>query len=152
MVPARGVVMVRPTHGFGLIDLDTMSRSSSATFKERLMLYLAIKAALSGTIIAIVSEVAKRYPGFGALIASLPLVSVLGMMWLWHDKPDPANMSAHIDATFWFVLPSLPMFLLMPALIRHGVSFWAALAIGCSMTIALYLLMTWVGPRFGLRL
>src|SRR5690349_24929674 len=109
------------------------------------MLYLFIKAALSGIIIAIVSEVAKRFPGFGALIASLPLVSVLGMIWLWHDKPDAPNMAAHVEATFWFVLPSLPMFLLMPALIRHGVGFWTALAVGCALTIALYLLMTWVG-------
>lgn len=116
------------------------------------MLYLAIKAAISGVIVAIVSEVAKRYPGFGALIASLPLVSVLGMMWLWHDKPDVPNMAAHVQATFWFVLPSLPMFLLMPWLLRSGMSFWAALAIGCALTIVLYLLMTWAGPKFGLRL
>lgn len=116
------------------------------------MLYLAIKAALSGVIVAIVSEVAKRYPGFGALIASLPLVSVLGMMWLWHDKPDVPNMAAHVEATFWFVLPSLPMFLLMPALLRHGVSFWASLTLGCALTVALYLGMTWLGPRVGLRL
>jgi len=116
------------------------------------MLYLAIKAAISGVIVAIVSEVAKRYPGFGALIASLPLISVLGMMWLWHDKPDVPNMAVHVEATFWFVLPSLPMFLLMPWLLRSGVSFWASLAIGCVLTIALYLLMTWAGPKFGLRL
>lgn len=116
------------------------------------MLYLAIKAGISGIIVAIVSEVAKRYPGFGALIASLPLVSVLGMIWLWHDKPDVPNMAAHVQATFWFVLPSLPMFLLMPWLLRSGMSFWAALAIGCALTIVLYLLMTWAGPKFGLRL
>lgn len=116
------------------------------------MLYLAIKAALSGIIIAIVSEVAKRYPGFGALIASLPLVSVLGMIWLWRDKPDVANMAAHVQATFWFVLPSLPMFLLMPWLLRSGWSFWVSLALGCLLTIALYLAMTFVGPRFGLKL
>ena len=116
------------------------------------MLYLAIKAALSGIIIAIVSEVAKRYPGFGALIASLPLVSVLGMIWLWHDKPDAGNMAAHVEATFWFVLPSLPMFLLMPAMLRAGWSFWLALTAGCLLTIALYLAMTALGPRFGLRL
>jgi hypothetical protein len=116
------------------------------------MLYLAIKAALSGIIIATVSEVAKRYPGFGALIASLPLVSLLGAIWLWHDKPDATNMASHLEATFWFVLPSLPMFLLMPWLLRQGMSFWAALLIGCAVTIALYLTMTLVGPKFGLRL
>jgi len=116
------------------------------------MLYLAIKAAISGVIVAIVSEVAKRYPGFGALIASLPLVSVLGMMWLWRDKPDVPNMASHVEATFWFVLPSLPMFLLIPWLLKNGVGFWIALATGCVLTIGLYLLMTWVGPKFGLRL
>jgi hypothetical protein len=116
------------------------------------MLYLAIKAAISGVIIAIVSQVARRYPGFGALIASLPLVSVLGMMWLWRDKPDVSNMAAHVEATFWFVLPSLPMFLLMPWLLRSGVSFWASLAIGCALTIALYLLMAWAAPKIGLKL
>lgn len=116
------------------------------------MLYLTIKAALSGILIAAISETAKRYPGFGALIASLPLVSVLGMMWLWKDKPDALNMAAHAEATFWFVLPSLPMFLLIPAMLRQGFGFWTALIAGCALTIALYGLMTWIGPRFGLRL
>ena len=116
------------------------------------MLYLAIKAALSGVIIAIVSELAKRYPGFGALVASLPLVSVLGMLWLWRDKPDAANMAAHAEATFWFVLPSLPMFLVIPWMLRNGISFWLALAAGCALTIGLYGLMVWAGPRLGLRL
>jgi hypothetical protein len=116
------------------------------------MLYLALKAALSGIIVAIVSEVAKRYPGFGGLIASLPLVSVMGMMWLWRDKPDATNMAAHVQATFWFVLPSLPMFLLIPALLKAGWSFWLSLTIGCVLTIVLYAAMTAIGPRFGLRL
>ncbi|WP_374527173.1 DUF3147 family protein [Novosphingobium sp.] len=116
------------------------------------MWYLAIKAALSGVIIAVVSELAKRFPGFGALVASLPLISVLGMIWLWRDRPDAANMAAHVEATFWFVLPSLPMFLLIPALLNRGVGFWTALLAGCALTIALYFLMLAVGPRFGLRL
>ncbi|MDO9487611.1 MAG: DUF3147 family protein [Sphingomonadaceae bacterium] len=116
------------------------------------MLYLAIKAILSGIIIAIVSEVAKRSPGFGALIASLPLVSLLGMIWLWRDRPDAENMAAHVGATFWYVLPSLPMFLLIPLLLRAGVNFWVALAAGCALTIALYLAMMWAAPRLGIRL
>lgn len=116
------------------------------------MWYLITKAALSGVLIAVISEVAKRYPGFGGLIASLPLVSVLGMIWLWRDKPDSANMAVHVEATFWFVLPSLPMFLVIPALLRNGWSFWAALAIGSGLTIVLYSLVVTFGPRFGLRL
>ena len=116
------------------------------------MWYLVFKAAISGVLVAAASEVARRFPGWGALIASLPLVSVLGMMWLWHDRPDAANMAAHAEATFWFVLPSLPMFLTIPWMLRSGVNFWAALLVGCAMTIALYLLMTVLGPKFGLRL
>ena len=116
------------------------------------MLYLALKALISGILIAAASELAKRYPGFGALVASLPLVSVLGMIWLWHDKPDPRTMAAHAGATFWYVLPSLPMFLLIPALLRHGTPFWLSLLAGCILTITLYAAMTWAAPRLGIEL
>jgi hypothetical protein len=115
-------------------------------------MYLLLKALISGVLIAAASTLAKRYPGFGALIASLPLVSVLGMMWLWHDKPDAANMAAHAQATFWYVLPSLPMFLIIPWLLRHGWPFWASLGVGCAITVALYLAMTALAPRLGLTL
>jgi polyferredoxin len=87
-----------------------------------------------------------------ALIASLPLVSILGMIFLWHARPDAENMAVHAEATFWFVLPSLPMFLLVPALLRQGFAFWTALAAGCVLTIVLYLLLVQFGPRLGIRL
>ena len=116
------------------------------------MFYLILKAVISGVLIAAASQLAKRYPGFGALIASLPLVSILGALWLWRDKPDPGNMADHLQATFWYVLPSLPMFLLMPALLRRGVGFWPALGAGCLLTIALYGMMVVLGPRLGLKL
>ena len=103
-------------------------------------------------MVAGIAETGRRLPAMGALIASLPLVSILGMVFLWHARPDAANMAAHSAATFWFVLPSLPMFVLIPALLRHGWSFWAALAAGCALTIALYLAMIEIGPRFGLKL
>ena len=75
------------------------------------MLYLTVKAALSGVIIAIVSEVARRSPTLGALIVSLPLVSILGILWLWHDTSDAERIATHAQSTFWYVLPTLPMFL-----------------------------------------
>jgi hypothetical protein len=116
------------------------------------MLYLAAKAVISGILIAVASEVARRWPGWGALIVSLPLVSILAMLWLWRDTHDPVRTAAHVEATFWFVIPSLPMFLLIPAMLRQGYSFAASLVVGCIITIVLYLGMTWIGPRFGLRL
>ena len=116
------------------------------------MLYLALKAALSGIIVAIASEIARRWPGLGALIVALPVVSVLAMIWLWRDTGDTARIAALSGSTFWFILPSLPMFLVIPWLLRQGLGFWAALALGCAMTTLLYLAMIGVGPRFGLKL
>ncbi len=116
------------------------------------MTYLIIKAAISGILIALASEVARRYAGFGALIASLPLVSVIGMMWLWRDTHDPIRLADHAQATLWFVAPSLPMFILIPILLRAGVGFWLALGLGCLLTVVLYLLTVLAAARFGIRL
>ena len=116
------------------------------------MVYLLVKAALSGVIIAIVSEVARRYSGWAALIASLPLVSILGMIWLWRDTNDPVRLADHAQATFWFVLPSLPMFLLVPVMLKRGLGFWPSLAAGCLVTILLYLAMAWALGRAGVKL
>lgn len=116
------------------------------------MLYLAIKAALSGIIIAIVSEVARRSPGFGGLIVSLPLISLLTFIWLWRDTGDSERIAELSSSAFWFFLPSMPMFLVLPALLRAGLGFWLALALACALTIALYWGMALVAPRFGLRL
>jgi uncharacterized membrane protein (GlpM family) len=89
------------------------------------MTYLVIKAVVSGLIIAIVSEVSRKAPALGALIVSLPLVSLLAMMWLWNDTQDTARLADHAQATFWYVLPSLPMFLVLPWLLRAGYGFLA---------------------------
>lgn len=113
---------------------------------------LALRALISGIIITIVSVVSRRYPGLGALIASLPLISVMGMIWLWTDKPDVENMARHAEATFYYVIPSLPMFLLIPAMPRRGVGFAPALIAGCALTILLYLLTVAIAARMGIRL
>ncbi|MBP6011849.1 MAG: DUF3147 family protein [Alphaproteobacteria bacterium] len=116
------------------------------------MLYAIVKALLSGVIVLIVSEVAKRYPGWGGLIASLPLISILGIIWLWRDTADTARIASHAEATFWFVLPSLPMFLVLPALLRANIAFWPALLASCALTIALYAVMLWLLPKLGVTL
>ena len=116
------------------------------------MALFAFRALLSGLIVALVALVARRNPAAGALIASLPLVSLLGMIWLWHDTRDSARLAAHAEATFWYVLPSLPMFLAVPALLRHGVGFWPALAAGCALTMLLYLATVAIAARFGVTL
>ena len=109
--------------------------------------YLILKAAISGMLVAIASEVARRYAGIGALIASLPLISVLGMIWLWRDTHDPARLADHAAATLWYVIPSLPMFVLIPLMVRAGTGFWTALLAGCALTVLLYLITIWAMGR-----
>jgi hypothetical protein len=116
------------------------------------MLYLMVKAALSGALIAAASETARRSPALGALIVSLPLTSLLALIWLWHDTGDTQRIAALAQSTFWYVLPTLPMFLLMPLLLRHGVGFWLTLTAGCALTVALYLVTAWALEKFGVVL
>ena len=110
------------------------------------------RALLSGLLVAAIAIIAKKSPAAGALVASLPLISILGMLWLWRDTHDTALMANHVEATFWYVLPSLPMFLVIPALLRSGVGFAVSLLAGCALTVVLYLAMIAIAARFGVRL
>jgi hypothetical protein len=108
------------------------------------------KAALSGALVLAVSEIAKRSPAFGALVASLPLVSLLAILWLWNDTRDAGRIASHMQATFWLVLPSLPMFLAVPAMLRAGVSFGLSLGAGVALTVVLYFAMVWLLRKIGI--
>ncbi len=110
------------------------------------------RALLSGIIIALIALIGRKAPELGAVIASLPLISILGMLWLWHDTNNSLLLADHAEATFWFVLPSLPMFLFIPWLLRSGMNFWLALLSGIALTILLYFLTIGIAARFGVRL
>jgi hypothetical protein len=116
------------------------------------MTYLILKAALSGMLVMVISEIARRSPGLGGLIASLPLVSILAVIWLWRDTHDAERIAAHLESTFWFVLPSLPMFLAVPVMLRHGLGFAVSLGLGCALTIAFYAAAVWLLPRLGITI
>jgi hypothetical protein len=111
-----------------------------------------LRALLSGLIVALVALVGRKSPGLGGLIASLPLVSTLGMIWLWRDTGNSELVADYVQSAFWYFLPSLPMFLVIPMLLRNGSSFWATLTAGCALTIVLYLLTSLVAARFGVRM
>lgn len=102
---------------------------------------LIVRALLSGIIVAIIAVVSRRSPGLGGLIASLPLVSTLGMIWLWHDTGDREAVATYIGSALWYFLPTIPMFIIMPIMLRHGVDFWLTLVSGVIMTMLLYMAM-----------
>jgi hypothetical protein len=117
------------------------------------MFYLALKALISGLIVATASEIARRWPGIGGLIVSLPLVSLLAILWLWRDTGDPERVAQLTQGAFWFFLPSMPLFLVLPLMLREGIGFWLAFTLSVALTALLYAGMFWAGPRFfGLRL
>jgi hypothetical protein len=78
--------------------------------------------------------------------------AILAMIWLWQDTADTERIAAQSEATFWFVLPSLPMFLVIPAMLRHGLGFWPTLALSCLLTMDLYSLTIWALSRLGVHL
>jgi hypothetical protein len=108
-----------------------------------------LKTLISALTIAAVTEVAKRNNALASLIHSLPLTSLLAFIWLYTDTRDSELIGRHAYGTFWMVLPTLPMFLLMPRLIRLCGGFWPALGCGVLLTFLLYLLtlrvLKWVG-------
>ena len=116
------------------------------------MVWYVIKIALTAVVIVVVSEISKRLPLLGSLIASLPLISVLGMIWIYQETKDNQKLITHAEGTFWFVLPSLPMFLVMPWMMKKGVSFYLSLGAGILLTVILYVIMTKLLSRFGLNI
>jgi uncharacterized membrane protein (GlpM family) len=116
------------------------------------MTFLIVKYAVTALVIVLVSEVAKRSDRIGALIAALPLVTVMAMIWQHFEKQPEARIANHAYYTFWYVLPTLPMFLLMPWMIRKGFGFWPALGVGCLLTFGCFALAAVVLRRFGIDL
>lgn len=101
-------------------------------------MYLILKFTLSAAIIVAVSEVARLSPRLGGLIASLPLVSLLGMIWLYVDTRDAQAVAVLSREIFWLVLPSLLLFVALPWLLRRGLDFYPALAASITLMLAAY--------------
>jgi len=112
------------------------------------MLYYTIKIMLSAMIIVAVSEIAKRSSLLGALLASLPLTSLLAFVWLYLDTGDVQKVSNLSSDIFWLVLPSLPLFLLLPLLLKMGWGFWMSLAAAILVTAGCYGIMLLAFKQF----
>jgi hypothetical protein len=102
------------------------------------MWYFITKVAVSATLIVAISELAKRSSMMGALLASLPLVSILAMVWLYHESGDTAKIIALSMDIFWLVIPSLALFIFLPILLKCNVNFYVSLSISILITALAY--------------
>jgi hypothetical protein len=116
------------------------------------MLYIIIKTALTALVIVGISEIGKRYTMFAALLAALPLTSLLAMIWLYIDTKDPMPIADLSIAIFWLVLPTLLFFLILPWLLRHNYNFWVSMAVSSAVMIIFYLGYATIGRKLGLPL
>ena len=116
------------------------------------MLYYAVKIAISALLIVAISEIAKRHSGFAALVASLPLTSLLAFIWLHVEGSSSAQIANLSGQIFWLVLPSLLLFVLLPVLLRQGWGFWPSLATAIAATVGCYLALLPLLRRFGVEL
>lgn len=99
---------------------------------------LTVRLLLSGGLVVAASEMAKKNDVFGALIASIPLVSVLAMVWLYNDTGDTEQIASFSRNIFWLVIPSLVLFLTLPMFLHRGIDFWPALSASVALTILAY--------------
>ena len=110
---------------------------------------LAAKALISGAVIALASEAARRNPGWGGLIASLPLTTMLAMVLIWRETRDSRRLADFSAATVLYVLAALPAFAVMAWGFRRGWSLAPALALGAAVAMVGYAGLMAGGRRLG---
>ncbi|MCO4781351.1 MAG: DUF3147 family protein [Candidatus Cloacimonetes bacterium] len=116
-------------------------------------MFIAVKFIVTSLLIVGISEISKRSLLMGGLTASLPLVSLLSLIWLYMENKDIEQASQFSYSVFFMVIPSLPMFLVFPWLLKKtNGSFYSSLAIASLLTIVLYHLMLYILPKFGIQL
>lgn len=116
------------------------------------MTYYILKILITTMLIVLISEISKRSTFVGAILASVPLVSVLAMIWLYIDTNDISKVSRLSLSIFWLVLPSLSLFVALPLLLKQGISFHISMSISIVLTILGYWLMITVLNHFGIKL
>lgn len=114
--------------------------------------YYLLKIALTTALIVSVSEIAKRSTMAGAVLASVPLVSVVAMFWLYLETQDAVRVSALASSVFWLVLPSLALFITLPLLLKHGIDFYLSMGIAITITVMCYFLMVALLNYLGIKL
>lgn len=115
------------------------------------MTYLFIKYFITAAVVVLVSELAKANDKLGGLVAALPLVTVLALIWLYIEKQPMSKIANHAYYTFWYVIPTLPMFLLFPYLLPK-LGFWPTLIASIAFTLVVFYVYAIALKQFGINL
>ncbi|AOA57897.1 DUF3147 family protein [Acinetobacter larvae] len=115
------------------------------------MIHVIIKYAITAAMVILISEVAKRSDRLGGLLAALPLVTVFVLIWMKLEGQSSEKIANHAWYTFWYVVPTLPMFLIFP-LLYDRCGFWVALVACCAITVIIFLLWAKLLQGFGVYL
>lgn len=110
-----------------------------------------VKVILTAVVVVLIASIAKRSTFWSAALASLPLTSLLAFVWLYIESGSAQRVADLSQSIFWFILPSLTVFILLPVLLRAGVGFWLSLGVSSAATAAAYFAMSWILVRFGIR-
>ena len=93
---------------------------------------------LSGALVVGASEVAKRSTLYGALLVSIPFMSILSIIWLYRDTHDMEQIADYAEGILWLIVPSMCLFVILPYLLRRGWGFELALMAGIAVTVCVY--------------
>ncbi len=116
------------------------------------MIYTITKILITSGLVVAVSEIAKRSSMMAGILASIPLISVLGFVWLYIDTKDVEKISSLSTSIFWLVIPSLALFVTLPILLKKGFGFYPSLGVATSITVVCYYLMILILGKFGIKL
>jgi uncharacterized membrane protein (GlpM family) len=98
------------------------------------MAWIITKYLITAGLVVFISEIAKRSDKLGGFIAALPLITLLTLIWLYVEKQSDEKIANHAYYTFWYVIPTLPMFLLFPYLLPK-LGFWVTMGASVVVTI-----------------
>ena len=115
------------------------------------MAWIITKFLLSAGVVVLVSEVAKRSDKLGGLIAALPIVTILAMIWLHVENEPKEKISNYAWSPYWYVRPTLPIFLALPFL-HQRLGFWLSLASCAVISLVCFLLLASLLKQFGIDL
>ena len=116
------------------------------------MTLYAIKIVITVLLVIIVSEIVNKSSLYAGIFASIPLVSVIAIFWIYIESKDVTKIIALSNSIFWLVIPSLVLFITLPILLKNGINFYVSISTSIIMTVICYFSMIYILGKFGIKI